>query len=305
MNIHLCSPGHSGSTIIDLYLGSFANSASLGEIIQLPKNIALDSQCSCGQAIHACEFWAPVVNSLGERYQRKLWSTPYYLNYAFPVAGDVIDRSRQTRAYLLNRKVNYALYTLWLSTRFALFRTLAFQFERGVGQLEELYETVKSVHGVDVIVDSSKPYLKSLAIFERDTGRNRLVLLTRDPRGFAYSYVKRGGNFHRSVDDWRKFYERFFRITETIKASDEVLHLRYEDFVRDPQAAMSGILDSAGVSADKSDTVSHILAGNNARFSDVSTLRPDVGWREKISSDEERYVQRTCGDLINRFGYNE
>lgn len=48
--LYICSAGRSGSTLINLVLGSHSQCMSLGEIEHLPKNIALNTPCSCGAA---------------------------------------------------------------------------------------------------------------------------------------------------------------------------------------------------------------------------------------------------------------
>ena len=43
----ICSAGHAGSTLLDLLLGANSAAVSLGEITHLPKNLALNTPCTC------------------------------------------------------------------------------------------------------------------------------------------------------------------------------------------------------------------------------------------------------------------
>ena len=83
MFVFICAAGHSGSTLLDLLLGAHPQGFSLGEITQLPKNISLDSVCSCNEKLSECAFWHPVVTEFGRSIDTDLWHDPYRLNLGF------------------------------------------------------------------------------------------------------------------------------------------------------------------------------------------------------------------------------
>jgi hypothetical protein len=63
--IYILGSGHSGSTLLDLILGSNSNIESGGEIRRFTKIIAdkefRDSRiCTCGQRLSACPYWEPI-----------------------------------------------------------------------------------------------------------------------------------------------------------------------------------------------------------------------------------------------------
>jgi hypothetical protein len=70
--IFIASLGHSGSTLLDLILGSHPEIIGLGEVGRsvAPKNEASDNQsqiCSCGQAATECKFWGDVLTKLAHQ----------------------------------------------------------------------------------------------------------------------------------------------------------------------------------------------------------------------------------------------
>lgn len=60
----------SGSTILDLCLGSHSSMFSLGEIVNLREAYRAGRQCSCGEKIPNCPFWNAVEKELQARCGR-------------------------------------------------------------------------------------------------------------------------------------------------------------------------------------------------------------------------------------------
>ena len=97
--VYICSAGHSGSTLLDLLLGSHSKATSLGEVTHLPKNLALNTLCACGAAVRSCDFWQRIVRALGDRIGADLMANPYALNLGYHRGVVIVDKSHQTAAY--------------------------------------------------------------------------------------------------------------------------------------------------------------------------------------------------------------
>ena len=52
--------GHSGTTILDMVLGSAEGSFSCGELTYITRNQFFEEYCSCGSVIRECPFWSVV-----------------------------------------------------------------------------------------------------------------------------------------------------------------------------------------------------------------------------------------------------
>ena len=60
MYVYIMGRGHSGSTILDIILGSSAAVESLGELVSGLGRCAAGEQCSCGSPMRECVFWCEV-----------------------------------------------------------------------------------------------------------------------------------------------------------------------------------------------------------------------------------------------------
>ena len=71
--IYILGSGHSGSTLLDLILGSHSRVESVGEILHYAKYFGKDSDfpykrrgCSCGLKVDKCEYWGKVNKGIEE-----------------------------------------------------------------------------------------------------------------------------------------------------------------------------------------------------------------------------------------------
>ena len=62
--IYITSSMYSGSTLLDLCLGSHSKMVSLGEICNLSKAFGNGDICSCGAPLPECPFWEAVEQKL-------------------------------------------------------------------------------------------------------------------------------------------------------------------------------------------------------------------------------------------------
>lgn len=72
--VFIISSSHSGSTLLNLLLGSCDNISSIGEIKRLHNYLEEDSKlnnldCTCGVAINNCNFWNQVLEGAGGKKQ--------------------------------------------------------------------------------------------------------------------------------------------------------------------------------------------------------------------------------------------
>lgn len=70
--IYIVGSGHSGSTLLDLIIGSHSRVESVGEIkpqriSRLAPPLSKDHLCSCGAKVADCVFWRSVVENMSDR----------------------------------------------------------------------------------------------------------------------------------------------------------------------------------------------------------------------------------------------
>ncbi|MCU0923931.1 MAG: sulfotransferase, partial [Burkholderiaceae bacterium] len=115
---YICSSGRSGSTLLNLMLGSHPDFVCLGEIEHLPKNVALDTVCTCGARVSACPFWNRVFDRLASDSGMDMRAEPYRHALGYLKASSVVDPRYQTKAYLVRRR--FVLGLKYLQYRYGL-----------------------------------------------------------------------------------------------------------------------------------------------------------------------------------------
>jgi len=309
-NLFICAAGHSGSTLLDLLLGSHSRATSLGEVTQLPKNLALNTSCTCGSPVRACDFWKAVAQSLAKRLNIDMLSHPYALDLGFIDARVVVDVARQTRLYALWRKlVTGMMYASWrynlpIPTPFANI------YIKAMDNNLSLYDAVREVSGCSVIVDSTKHYMKAVGLYRQAPENTRVILLTRDGRGVFYSNLKRGFGQKASLESWLTHYARALPLFEKQLPPSAVMQVRYEDLCCDPASTLERICSFVGLAfeptmLDFSQHKHHIANGNDMRFLASSEIRCDERWREEMSQEDITYFKRSAWEMNCRLGYSD
>ncbi len=306
--IFICCPGHSGSTLLDLLMGSHSKIESLGEISHLSKNIALNTECSCGNAIKSCPFWLEVIKQLSEEIGSDIISEPYSFNLGQPNAVDVIDYSHQTKLFLIHRKIMRSLVYLEQRHGKNILPIVKRLFNESISNNVLLYDVVLKFHDVDMVIDSSKDYMKAVAVYNRFPESTRIIVLSRDGRGVLYSRIKR--NIHRKagVDSWKNYYSRGLPILARNINEQHLLYVHYENLARDPDETLNGISAFLGISfersmLDYSSHIHHITNGNNMRFVKSSQISLDTSWHVGLSDDNKNYFEKRAGVLNRKLGY--
>jgi hypothetical protein len=306
--IYICSAGHSGSTLLDMLIGSHSRIASLGELNQLSKNIALNTECSCGDAIRSCKLWSEVIRAVGDQLGVDLASDPYQLFLGYPLASTVVDEHHQTRAYLLKRRLMLGIQYVQLRHRIGWLVPLLRQLTIGVENCARVFEAVSEELGVDAVVDSSKSYLNALQLYQRYPEQVRIILLTRDGRGVLWSNLKRGESRDRAIRNWRNRYDRAVPLMQLRVPKEHWLQIRYEDLTSDTAVVLQSVCRLIGVPYEERmlrfrEKIHHIVNGNRMRLTDMSEVRTDIEWKFRLTPNDLRHFNRTAGRINQLLGY--
>lgn len=303
--VYICSAGHSGSTLLDLLLGAHHRGLALGEITQLPKNIALDSQCSCRSAVSQCAFWKPLIDEFSRQNEIDLWSNPYALNLGFIKAGNEIDHSHQTASRMLLRRVVYGLEFARLDRQHMKPRGLLSHsqqtkiklFDFLLGQLNKRF-----------VVDSSKHYLGAINLYGAAPARTRVIHLVRDGRAVFSSGLARGLSKDDALTSWSRPVRRAEKLLRRHLPDNQFIKVHYEHLAASPGSELRRISDFIGVEfepgmLDFTARRSHILNGNRMRFAETSEIRLDQKWKSRLDEAQLQYFESQAGDLNRSLGY--
>ena len=306
--VYICAAGRSGSTLLDLLIGAHPEAVSVGELLHLPKNLALNTVCACGEPVAACGFWAQVVGQLNRELGTDLFKRPYDLDLGFIVASTVIDRARQTRAYRLQRLLTLALIDAEHRLGIRAIGPLTQRFHDSIDQTLRVHAAIRQASGARVVVNSSKAFRYGVALQRRAPESVRIVLLTRDGRGVFHSRIKSGFSRKQSLAAWKNYYQRALPLLDRMVDPAHVLQVRYEDLTRDPRSELARIAGFLGLAfseqmLDFRAKVSHILNGNAMRLSSSAEIRTDEKWRSEMRPDDAAFFAQHGQALNRKLGY--
>jgi len=305
--VYICSAGHSGSTLLDLLIGSHSKVSSLGEISQLPKNLALNTMCTCGKKVRDCSVWTEVVEKLSRELGVSIRDNPYALNLGYYSARVVVDRDQQNITHRIKRKIILGLWYVKLRYDIPIPERIIGKVIEGAGNSFMLYNHVNDLLNTEIVVDSSKNYLKAMSLYKLNPEGVKIILLSRDGRGVFYSGRKRGFSKKESLASWRKYYSRAIPLLQMHVNGKDVLNVSYESLAENPTEALKTICDFIGVEfedgmLDPSLKVHHVTNGNNMRFKKLA-IKPDYSWKEGLSAQDKSYFESKAKRLNEKLGY--
>lgn len=302
-DVFICSAGHSGSTLLDMMLGSHPRCESIGELVHLPMDMATNRICTCGQPMNDCSLWPEVMRRMGV----DPLLDPYALNLGYVIAK-VGDRRRTSKLHQLITRPKNALKYAELRYELDWLRALTPAFTDGIANTQRVYEHIRALTGKDLVVDSSKHYLRAVELYRKQPDTTRIVLLVRDGRGVYYSGLKRGFGRHYSLRAWNKHYRRTMTLLQKHVPEDRRITVRYEDLVENTTAALERLCHFLGIDFTESmldfrTAVHHNVNGNDMKFASASELKLDVAWKSQLKADDLAYFERQAGVLNREFGY--
>lgn len=295
--------GRSGTTILELSLGTDPRVVSLGEVMHLWERCLIgDERCGCRAAFSDCPFWIAVgALAFGG------WSE--------------VDAERVLHLKgLVDRTVRAPQLAFGLGGR---------RWRQAVGEYASyyarLYAAAAQVSGADVVVDSSKqaslPYILRL-IPEVDL---KVLHFVRDSRAVAHSWNKTVTR-PEARDGARSVMTRY---SPGVLALTWVRHnvvvdglrplgvptmrMRYEDWAISPDRALRRVTDFLGLPARANPHVgadwvqmpaAHTCSGNPMRFQTGRVqVRRDDEWQRLLPGRHRRLVTAMTGPLLATYGY--
>ncbi|WFE21456.1 sulfotransferase [Solwaraspora sp. WMMD937] len=305
--------GRSGSTLIERVLNELPGVCGLGEVAQVWDNGVRDNRlCGCGAAFRDCPLWSRI----GE--------------YAFG-GWDNVDPARIARLRAVVGRTRHVglLAAPWLGERR---RDRVIEY---VDYHARIYAAAAAVTGARVVVDSSKDTALAYGLRWAGPADLRILHLVRDPRGVAYSWMRRVHDPESGTDvavprfpaarcalTWsghNAAYDLLGRLGRRRHGAvgGRLVHrMRYEEFLADPLGTagtlsrLAGLpqtgLDLSYLSAGEVELGElHSVSGNRMRFTTGRLrLRVDDAWRTGLPVAARRTLTGLCAPLLRRYGYH-
>ena len=300
--IYITGFGHNGSTLLDTMLGNHPDVLSVGEIIHFPYGLIEDmgQRCGCGRLAHECPVWHEVIQRWVDAIGLTNVETYKRLGYKFA-------RRRSWNTILKGAASRNPDFNWFASCTAILYRLLA------------------EISGKSVIVDSSKPAPRGLAIAQIPGLDIRAIHLVRDVRGGAWSYLRRkswaknplsrlglsAAFCLRSALGWHLENWAADRLRAWLGPDRSVL-IRYEDLIAEPVEAMQKILALCDLGLDalpdslwhsEIPNKGHIMWGNDNRIQPTYRLKLDTAWKESLPALDRALIMAVSRRRMHRYGY--
>lgn len=300
--VYIASVGYSGSTLLDMTLGSNKKIAGLGEAYLLSHYARRDNQCTCGQTVSNCNFWSSVENEL----QKKYGAHTDLKN--FDLASEGISQSIFRKIPSL-ADIGLVIGNEHLWALLCKISRSPQVFRQAARNSIEIFEIAARIAEAEFIVDSSKYALPLKARYMELKERMKVIFLVRDGRGVCKSLMKRQDlTMEEAAKKWNRFNWNLRLVLKTIP-NDQIYLLKYEDFCKDTNKQLALIGNFIG-SDEKlaihplEKELSHDIGGNPMRFRRAEKeIALDESWKQIITSQELKIFDSNAGKLNRKLGY--
>jgi hypothetical protein len=300
--VYVLAPARSGTGILGRTLSTIDGVVFAGELRRLwSRGLRAGRTCACGRPHLECPVWSqllvagrtytePSLEELGAIQRRVApeelgwWAAVRRLRSASTPPSDT-DAAMYLRAY------------------------------------EDLLTDFARHTGADVVVDSSKSAADAALLARAEDLSAYVIEIVRDPRGVAYSVLKRreGGSLSRLVVSARIAGRWVLKLltngaVRRRLGRDRSLFVRYEDLVADPSGTVRAVAELLGAPAPVDElapgvpiTVPEVHGpdGNlQQKFvGETITLRLDEAWREELPAADRVVITLMTFPLLLRHGY--
>ena len=297
--VFVAGAGRSGSTLLDLLLGSAPGACAVSELRHIWRLGFVENEfCGCARPFRDCPFWREVTRAA--------------FGHVDAARGEQLDRVQE---WLLQSRHAPALTWDRLARP-----TLRAQRDRWAKRELSLLRAIQEVSGAHTIVDSSKNPMYGLLLATLPEVDLRVIHLVRDSRAVAYSWARRT-----KADPMRAGKQQFelakpwqagawWMIANAATELAPSLHrtylrVKYEQLAKDPEREMARIAAFAGLKARAASErvnlgVHHSIGGNPMRYEQGEIrVKPDTEWRKAMPGGDRRLITAMTWPLLLKYAY--
>lgn len=301
--VFLLSHGHSGSTILDMILGSNPDVFSTGELKYLPWQVWRDGKvcelgqdyCTCGQTFKNCLFWNKVLIDLSNSSNIDIFEKPLGYKISF------LDANKFNSNTIVN-KIEKKIGTYSCLKSKHLKKLYQIRFAKDINRNIHIYNSILKNSDSKYVMDSSKDIFRYLML-SNSINNPKLIILIRNLKGVANSYIKLGNkNINTLIKNYLNYYNyRVYNIIKKLNPNDyKIVH--YEKIMENTEQKISEIEKYLNVQItggkNLNKTPYHIVAGNPTRYSKSIFLKPDLKWKKELNKDIQTICEKSS-ELLN------
>jgi|SRR5215467_1166951 len=296
--LYVAGQGRTGSTVLGRILGGLPDVTFVGELSFFWRRFANRELCTCGQPLPECSFWSEVLIA----------------------AFGVMTRDQALRFAEIERRV---LKRQLLSGRRSADRDD--QIRAVAEERARLYGAIAQVARTTWIVDSGKGLAHGSMMARLDGVDFVAIHIVRDPRGVAFSWLKRvrsdsepGELDRRSAGNTAAHWVWQNLAIQWVlqRRSSAYTRVRYEDFVTRAPEVVRAISSATGMTIPSPAELArdlaagpaelHLVAGNpgvRANRGRGMSLTLDEEWRASLPPVQRWIVTVICAVLMPAYGY--
>jgi sulfotransferase family protein len=324
--IYIVGRGHSGSTLLAILLGRHAKISSMGEIANLSLQCYRDHRtrwpgtCSCGARPFDCPVWGSVIQDIHRQYGKDLRESPFSWR-----VSDVGLEEEHRKSAVWKSPLFWASNRSWRALRHLQYGTtpvlasvarLYQPQKRWIGNRSFVAERVADHFMTEAVVDASKDYLGMRDLVGHSPLPVKVLFITRDPRGNAWSTARaaksaadRLARLRKGCREWNTVNGR---IRNLLRDTDPSMwmQVKYENLCRKPEQTLRELLSFIGLPYADSilqgeDENQHTIAGNKIRLrKDRLEIREDNAWRDNFDERELTEIRERCSALGSHLDYD-
>ena len=249
--IYIAGTSHSGSTLLDLMLNAHPKIISVGEVVNLHRQLTYKNPkrktyrpCSCGApSLWACEFWS----SINERMLQTTGTSLLEL--------DLLDHGKSSESDAA------------------------------------LFAAISEGSGKDFIVDSSKLPSRLAQLMQSPELEVHPIHLIRNPSGQIYSMTRKYGGFVKHIFRYEFVHHQIHRTLRSVPHSVvhyEDLVLQPEQTLRSILSPLGLEFDPLQLSW--AEHQKHTVAGNRMRRQQDSQLVLDEKWKYSLNRIQKSMI---------------
>lgn len=309
--LFIVGAGRSGSTLLDMVIGSNSKCFSLGEISRLNEQIRKNSLCGCGEVLQNCQFWRRIDNRLHKRLRASIYrsSEKFILNPYNELKG--------------NNKIIYYFTILPFLMGFKKLN------KNWIKNTKILYDEIFDETRAEVLVDSTKNIIRALLLKSNmKKMRYKFIYLVRDGRAVINSmqkktysvyiqksdgkYIKRTypGIYTSAVDailSWKSSNLKLLFLLRLVSPRNRFF-LRFEDLCNEPDKWIKKITTFLKIPFEDSminfRTIKHHnVGGNPTRVGKCGIHRSSIEWNQNLCEKTLALFNKKAGFLNRYFNY--
>lgn len=306
----ITSVHRSGSTLLNLVLGSHPQAVSVGEFPRIADVIERGKKCTCGaEPFVTCPFWQNVARTTKDKSGWHLFTdigehpmTTYNLR-------GVARKRTQLTAYVgaIARQPTVRRILLACCGHTAV-------MQETTRNTFDVFDAILDSSESNLIVDAAKDPFRARWMLSARPVECKIIHLIRDGRGVAHSLLGRTRpeawftNVSSAAKHWRSRTRRIQKVLETVPRGQKMV-VRYEDFCSSPVAVLKRLCGFLGIPYEPqmlefAAAEHHDVGGNSMRFSDSSEIRLSTSWQNELSVEELAIFERVAGNMNRECGYS-